>query len=189
MVCQEGLELLLERRSVRNLDGDKQLPEEVLQEIVKAAVNSPSAHNKQLFHFTVVQDKALLDEMAESIRQNMLKGTPEQVAKANKPGYSPLHHAPTVIFISGALDTGFNVHTDCGIAAGMIIAAATELGVSSCMTGSSLFMFKGESGQALKARLGIPAEYQAVGGVALGYLKGDKPAFPGRKDDLVNYVR
>ncbi len=173
-----AVQALKERRSIRTYDPEHQLPEEVLQELLQVAMNSPTAHNKQKYHFTVVQDPSLLEHMAELIRQVMLNGTEEQRIKASKPGYSPLHHAPTIILIAGDIDSGFNVQTDCGIAAGMICAAAEHMGIASCITGSSVFMFKTESGAELKKTLQIPDTYKAVCAVALGYLQGDKPQPP-----------
>ncbi len=182
---------LQERRSIRTIDPDRQVPEQVLQDLLKVAMNSPTAHNRQKYHFTVVQDAALLDHMADLIRQQMLLGDEAQRKKASAPDYSPLHHAPTVIFITGELGSSFHVHTDCGVAAGLIVAAATELGLASCVTGSSLFMFKSEEGADLRARLQIPEGYQTVCTVALGYLKGDKPPVPAKKsaEELLTYVR
>jgi nitroreductase len=181
------VKLLEERRSVRTFRPE-QITEEELQAIVRIITDVPTHHNTQLVHFTVVQDKALLDELAEKIRQIMLQGNPGMVKKASTPGYSPLHHAPTVIFISGQLKTDFHVQTECGVAAGQIISAATAMGLASCITASSLFMFRGEDGEDIKRRLGIPEDYQAVATVALGYLDGDMPARP-EKTEKVNYVR
>lgn len=186
-----AVQALKDRRSIRSYDPDRQIPEEYLQEILQVARNSPTAHNNQKHHFTVVQDPALLEHMADLIRQVMLNGGEEQRAKASQPGYSPLHHAPTVIVITGDLDSSFNVQTDCGIAAGMISAAAEHLGLSACVVGSSVFMFKtGESAQ-LKKTLLIPESYKAVCTVTLGYLQGDKPQPPAKKsaEELISYVR
>ena len=63
----EGLQALKERRSVRSYQ-PRQIAEEDLQAILQVVTDGPTAHNKQLYHFTVVQDKALLDRMAEEIR-------------------------------------------------------------------------------------------------------------------------
>lgn len=186
-----AVQALKDRRSIRAYDPNRQVPEELLQEILQVAINSPTAHNKQKYHYTVVQDPALLEHMADLIRQVMLNGTEEQRAKASKPGYSPLHHAPTVIVITGDIDSGFNVQTDCGIAAGMISAAAEHLGLGACVVGSSVFMFKTEESAALKETLKIPEAYRAVCTVTLGYLEGDKPNPPAKKsaEELISYVR
>lgn len=190
-MSNHAVDLLQERRSVRSLDPDRQISEEDLQALVKVAMNAPTAHNLQRFHFTVVQNAALLEHMAELIRQHMMQGDEAQRAKASKPGYSPLHHAPTVIFITGELSASFHVQTDCGIAAGLIVAAAEELGLSTCVTGSSLFMFQSDEGAELKKTLQIPENHKTVCTVAVGYLKGEKPQPPAKKsaDELVTYVR
>ncbi len=187
----QAVEKLLERRSVRNLDPDRQISEEELQTLLQIASTSPSAHNNQRYHFSAVQDRKLLDHMAELIRQHMLEGSQDQRRKASTPGYSPLHHAPTVLFVSGDLDASFHVQTDCGIAAGLVVAAAEEMGLSSCVTASSLFMFESDEGQALRDRLQIPEGYRTVCAIALGYRKGDKPAEPEHKskEELVTAVR
>ncbi len=181
-----------ERRSVRTIDPDRQIPEDVLNELMKVAINSPTALNLQRFHFTVLQDAGLLEHMAGLIRDNMLvNGNEMQKKKASTPGYSPLHHAPTLIFISGETGASSYVQTDCGIAAGMITAAAEELGLAACITGSSLFMFETEEGEALKKTLGIADNYNTVITVAVGYLKGEKPQPPVKKtaEELITYVR
>ena len=190
-MSNEAVKLLQERRSIRNLDPERQIPEETLQEILKVALNTPSAHNRQKYHFSVVQDAALLEHMADLIRQQMLQGDEAQRKKASAPGYSPLHHAPTVIFVSGELSASSYVQTDCGIGVGLIVAAAEELGLSTCVTGSSLFMFRSDEGADLKKTLQIPDNYQTVCTVALGYRKGDKPEPPAKKsaEELLTYVR
>ncbi len=188
MLSKEGLELISERRSIRSFE-NKQITDEELDALVRVALNSPSAHNKQLFHFSVVQDRKLLNDLSETIRQKMLAGDEASVKKASAPGYTPLYYAPTAIFISGDLKSGFNVQTDCGMAAGLLLAAAEEIGLGACMTNSSLFMFDGESGEALKAKIGIPEGYKVVGAVIVGYRKGDKPQAKQRKEGLVNFIR
>jgi nitroreductase len=95
---------------------------------------------------------------------------------------------PTVIFISGDL-SGFNAHTDCGIAAGRLVASASLMGISSCITASSIFLFKEEAGKDVLKRMGVPENYGVVCGVALGYCKGEIPEMPPKRGDLVTYVR
>lgn len=190
-MSDNAVKLLQERRSIRSFDSDRQIPEDVLQELIQVALNTPSAHNRQKYHFTVVQDAALLEHMADLIRQQMLMGDEAQRKKASAPGYSPLHHAPTVIFVTGELSASFHTQTDCGIGVGLLVAAAEHLGLSSCITGSSLFMFKSDEGAQLKETLQIPENYQTVCTIALGYMKGEKPAAPAKKgaDELITYVR
>lgn len=183
---KEAVAMLEERRSVRTYKGD-QISEDELKVLERIMTNVPTHHNTQMVHFTVVQRKDLLDEMAEKIRQIMLKGNESQVKKASTPGYSPLHHAPTVIFISGDLKADFHVQTECGIAAGQIVSAAAVMGLAGCITASSLFMFRGEEGEEIKKTLGIPENYHTVCSIAIGYLDGENPECPD-KIDKVNYI-
>jgi Fe-S-cluster-containing dehydrogenase component/nitroreductase len=185
----EAEKSLEERRSVRNF-APQQIGEEELQSILKIVQDGPTHHNTQLLHFSVVQDAALLDEMSEKIRQIMLQsGKEEQIKKASTPGYTPLHHAPTVIFIAGDLKADFHVQTECGIAAGLIVSAASVMGLSSCITASSLFMFRDAYGAKIKEIIGIPDGYQAVVTVALGHLNGEAPKKPEKRKDMVSFVR
>ena len=182
---QEVIELIKNRRSVRSYKNDM-LTDEEMMVLEKVMINVPTHHNTQKVHFSVVTDKELLDEMAEIIRQIMLNGNEAQAKKANTPGYSPLHHAPVVIFVSGELSADFHVQTECGVAAGELVMAAAAMGVESCITASSAFMFRDGQGEAIKKKLGIPDNYHTVISVALGYLEGEKPEQPEKTQKVIH---
>ena len=59
----ELYEGLLTRRSIRKYNPDKSLSKEEILELIRAASYAPSAHNKQPWHFLVVQDKESLRTM------------------------------------------------------------------------------------------------------------------------------
>ena len=185
----EALELLLNRRSIRKYKPE-QITDEELDALVKVAVNTPSHRNTRRYHFTVIQDKELIQRMSKLIRNIMLNsGDPSRVEKAKQEGYCPFFHAPTVIFVSGELDKSFHVHTDCGIAVGNIVAAATVKGLGTCIVASSLFMFDCEEGKEIKELLGIPENYRAICSISVGYPDGPTPEPPETKENLVNYIR
>ena len=56
----ELYEGLLSRRSVRKYDPNKRLTKEQILELIRAASYAPSAHNKQPWHFLVIEDKEVL---------------------------------------------------------------------------------------------------------------------------------
>ena len=58
----EVLKVIDERRSTRGFN-DVQITEEQLQALVDAALASPTARNTQMWHFSFVQNKAVLDEL------------------------------------------------------------------------------------------------------------------------------
>lgn len=60
----ETLKAILTRRSVRKFKDQKVEPEKI-DILLKAAMHAPSARNTQPWHFIVVDDRAMLDKIAE----------------------------------------------------------------------------------------------------------------------------
>jgi hypothetical protein len=66
-------------------------------------------------------------------------------------------------FFSGDL-SGFNAHTDCGIARGaVVVASASLLGISSCITASS-FPLQGRGRKKVLQRMGVGKLQRLVAG-------------------------
>lgn len=62
----EVIKNILGRRSVRKFI-EKEIPKGDLEQIVTAGIHAPSGMNKQLWHFSVVQDKKLIRKTAKAI--------------------------------------------------------------------------------------------------------------------------
>ena len=60
----EAIEAIMGRRSIRRYT-DKKIPEETITKLLKAAMNAPSAHNKQPWHFIVVDDRETMLKIPE----------------------------------------------------------------------------------------------------------------------------
>jgi len=185
----ETIKLLKSRRSIRNYLPE-QLPEDVLDQILQAAISAPNAVNQQKYHFTILQNEELKNKINETIKNRMKhSGVEFLVNQASKPEYAPLHHAPTVIFVTGE-DGAQYIQIDCALAAENIVTAGQALGVASCVTTSSLFMFNSEGGVEIKRELGIPDGYSTVCAVALGYPSDVQPEpNPSRRTDVFNFIR
>jgi nitroreductase len=56
------LEAIFTRRSIRKFL-NKSVADDILQEIVKAGMYAPSAHNEQPWHFVIIKDRKILDEI------------------------------------------------------------------------------------------------------------------------------
>ena len=59
----ELYEGLLTRRSIRKYNPEKTLTKEEILELIRAASYAPSAHNKQPWHFLVVENKDILKNL------------------------------------------------------------------------------------------------------------------------------
>ena len=156
---------------------------------MESALYAPNGMNQQKWHFTVIQDKDMLERMVNTIKENMMKsGMDFLVNMAGSPGYNTFYHAPTVVLISGDGDAQL-APIDCAAAAQNITLAAESLNIGSCFMTSPGFLFASEKGMEFKKELGIPGGYNHVCTVALGYKTSDNPATPPRNMDVINYVR
>ncbi len=62
---EECLKMIYTRRSIR-VYSDRQISDEDIEKILKAAMLAPSAGNEQPWHFIVVRDKETLKKMSEA---------------------------------------------------------------------------------------------------------------------------
>ena len=184
----ETLKTIKSRRSIRKYQAE-QIKEEELQAVLEAAISAPTAMFQQNWHFTVVQNREMLNRISETAKRNMLvSGMDFMVQRAEAPDFNPFHNAPTVIIASCRENAKF-ADMDCALAAQNILLAAESMGIGSCIMTSSEFWFNGEAGEALKKELGIPGGYRHVCTVALGYKGKEELPDRTRKTDVVNFIR
>ena len=149
------MEAIAKRSSVRAYNG-KQLTAEELQTVLCAGCAAPvglGLHDSMMM--TVVQDRALLSAVSEGIRQAM--GVPTD----------PVYGAPALVILSSKPQIAVGVdYANAGCIMENMMLAATELGLGSVIIWGAGAAAEGNPN--LKERLGIPAEYHALAGLALG---------------------
>jgi nitroreductase len=182
----EVLSAIKSRRSVRNYSPG-QISREHLDQIIEAGIYAPSAVNEQPWHFTVIQNRELLNRIDRTVKEQMAKSDVEWMRNnAANPGFSVTYHAPTLIVVSGN-EAAMAWEADCSFAMENMMLAAESLGIGSVCLGLVKF-FLLQEGEAEK--LGIPAGYKPFYGMAFGYKKDDKAVeAPKRNMDVVNYIR
>ena len=67
------LEVIKKRQSVRSYQ-DKEIPEDVLQQVLEAGRLAPSASNKQSWKFIVVKDEDLRKKMVPACKNQKFVG-------------------------------------------------------------------------------------------------------------------
>lgn len=180
----EVLKVIKSRRSVRNYIHE-QISQANLDLIIEAGIYAPTAHNEQPWHFTVIQNKEMLQYINEKVRESMAKSDVEWIKKTgSNPAFQVTYNAPTLIIVSGRKDA-MAWSADCAAAIQNMLIAAESLNIGSVWLGLLRFFFQQE-GEVSK--LGIPEGYQPYYGVALGF-KAKKQAAPKRNLDVVNYIR
>jgi len=185
----EVLKVIHERRSTRGFN-EVQLTEAQTQAIIDAALASPTARNTQMWHFSVVQNKALLDEFCKDAADLMASRMSEDEKKAFfEKEFHMFYHAPTVVFISRPVECANRfVDVDCGIACQNIVLAAHSMGLGSVIVGMPMDLFLSERGEYYNKAFGIPEGCRFSVGIVLGNNTVTKEAHP-IGENKVNIVR
>lgn len=184
------LQAIADRRSIRAYKPE-QITEEQLSAIMTAAVQAPSARNSQPWHFSVVQDKALIDRINESFRAEFLKNAGDSPMRAGieDPNYSVFYHAPTVIFVSTNMDPSrVYARHDCGLAVENIALAAHSMGLGTVILGMPREAFAGPDGDEYRRLLQFPEGYDFMVAVSVGVPAGTKQAHQ-IDEGLISYIR
>lgn len=168
---------IMNRRSTRGFDGAP-LTDDEIKTLTDAALQSPSAMNRQPWHFAFVKDPAVLAEFDAIGREHMLKNAPEPMrARFADPDYRLLMGAPLFVVISSAQEGRF-VGVDCGIAVENLALSAMGLGLGSVIVGMPADVFESDRGEYVKKMMGVPAENNYVVGILIGHNTVTKEAHP-----------
>lgn len=181
------VETIRARRSIRFYT-DAPVPQEAIDTIIECGALSPTGLGMQGWHFTVVRDRKLLDEISEGSRQLMLaSGNPSEIEKASDPNYDTFRTAPMAIVISGDLSAKWYA-ADCANAATTMALAAESLGLSTCYIASFRAFLTTPQGAAQLTRLELPEGHEPLFALCLGYKAKDPNPRKPRKENTVNYV-
>ena len=164
---EECLKMIYTRRSIR-VYSDRQISDEDIEKILKAAMLAPSAGNEQPWHFIVVRDREMLKKMSEAFTfGQMLPNASATIVVCADPKLSKYPYDMWV--------------QDCSAATEHILLAARCLGIGSVWLG---VYPREERMKALRELLGIPENIVVFSVVSLGYPKDEKDFY--EADDRFN---
>ena len=173
----EVLEKMKTRRSIRKYKKDM-IPQEVLDQIIEAGLYAASGKGQQSAIIIQVTNKEMRDEIA---KMNCQIGGWEK-------GFDPFYGAPAMLIVLGKKDWPTHVY-DGSLVMGNLMLAAHELGIGSCWIHRAKEEFETEWGRNLLKSLGVEGEYEGIGHCALGYVDGDYPDTPARKESRVYHLK
>lgn len=151
------MDAILSRRSIRKYT-TKPVPDQLVKEVLEAAMSAPSAGNEQPWHFIVITDRQILDEI---------------------PKYHPYSHmvreAPVAILVCCDLQLdkhdGFWVQ-DCAAATENLLIAVQAQGLGGVWLG----VYPREQRiTGLRKLLAIPEHVIPFSLIPIGYPAEDKP--------------
>jgi nitroreductase len=173
----ELLEKIKQRRSIRKYKQDK-IPQEILDQIIEAGLYAANGMGYQNTIIIQVTNKKLRDEIS---KMNCEIG-------GWKAGFDPFYGAPAMLIVLARKDWENRVY-DGSLVMGNLMLAAHELGLGSCWIHRAKEEFETEWGKNLLKSLGIEDEFEGIGHCALGYIDGNYPKTPARKENRVFYVK
>lgn len=165
----EVLQLISKRYSCRAYDG--RLPEkDKLEAIALAAVQSPSALNRQPWRINVITNKQLIEEMdAEGMRILAEAKDKTVYERFMNRGGTLFYNAPCMYLILKQPGT----EMDIGIVSENIALAAASLGLGSVICGMAAIPFNGPKGEEFKKRAGFSEGWEFGVAVLVGYAKSE----------------
>ncbi|AEI14249.1 nitroreductase [Flexistipes sinusarabici DSM 4947] len=152
------LEGIFKRRSIRSFIKDKPVETEKIETLLKAAMSAPSAGNQQPWHFIVIDERKILDEIPEI-----------------HPYAGMSTSAPLAILVCGDVSLekhkGFWVQ-DCAASIENMLLATQEIDLEAVWCG----IYPNESrAEAFKEKFNLPKSVYPLGLVVIGY--SDKSGF------------
>lgn len=164
------------RRSCRNLDNERIVEEEKINEIVNAGLYAANGRGQQNGIVIVIQDKKVRDALS-----NLNKSV------GNFP-MDPFYGAPVILLVASK-KSPTAIYDGAAMIENMLIEA-TNQGLATCWIHRAKEELESKEGQELFSSLGIDlSDYEGIGHIALGYAKNDN--YPPKiiKDNRVFYIK
>jgi nitroreductase len=180
----ELFEAIANRRSVRDYRSETP-PQELIARAIAAAVEAPSAVNRQPWSFAVVRSRPLLDEMSREAKAYMTASRPLALPehlyeKLSSADFHVFYNAPALVVISAPASEAWAAE-DCALAAENLMLAACDLGLGSCWIGLAQPWLATPLG---KRAIELPETHAPVAPIILGYPCGLTPAAPRKAPDI-----
>jgi nitroreductase len=185
------IEAIRKRRSVRSYQS-KPVPKELINALIDAANQAPSAMNSQPWRFAVIEDGEVKRKLLRAALPNAKKivdivkeSDPirhEAIMKRLNELPDPVYYsAPAVVFVIGA---GRYAQHSCPLACENMMLAAYSMGIGSCWVGFGAMVTEDEE---VKKILDLKDDETIFGPILLGYPEG-YPERPPKKEPLVKWI-
>lgn len=158
---------ILSRRSIRAYKPE-QVPQGKIDTILQCAINAPSANNKQPWEVRVIQNAELLNKI-----------------KAINPKI--FYDAPSVIIVARDTKNDYSAF-DAGLLTQNILLSAESMDLGTCSLGSLARLINSPEGKEINDALKLPADYEVILGIALGY-KNETPDAKPREAAKIQYIK
>ena len=176
----EAIEAIMTRRSTRRFQA-REVPEELLGQVIEAGRSAPSGGNNQTTHFLVIRNCEVLSKLASmaekafaamEITENTYKSTIHSILASRKGGYIFHYNAPVLILTANRIGYG-NAIADCVSALENMMIAANALDLGTCYINQLKWLNENEEINAYLETLGLGKDERVWAAVAVGYAESE----------------
>lgn len=155
----QKLDCIFSRRSIRKYE-DREVPEQMIQDLLEAGMAAPSAVAKDPWHFIVLTKREMLDKLADILTHGQM-----------------LRQATAAFVVCGDITQAHGelesyMLQDCSAAVENILIAANILGLGTCWLGVHP---RPERMEGIRNLFQLPENIIPMCGIAIGWPK-DRPA-------------
>lgn len=158
-------EIVSERRSVRNYLSDKPVSKDVVELLIKSAIEAPSWKNQQTSRYYVVMTPEMKEKLKECLwpkNQLTVKEAPVLIVTTFVKGIVGFEHDGSP---SNELGDGWGIY-DLGLSNAFLLLKATDLGLDTIVLGL-------RDAEAIRKVLNVPENEIVVSVIGLGYRSKD----------------
>ena len=182
-----AMDAIYSRHAIRHYT-DEMVDSELIDTLLDAAVQAPSAMHESPWAFSIIQDKSLLHGISEDAKESILKkdshsslATKHGIDIVSQKDYEIFYNANTLILICSRFQGPF-VQADCWLAAENLMIAACAKGLGTCVIGFAIDTLNTND---WKERLGIPLEMTVVAPIIVGIPSGDPSPIDRKPPNIV----
>jgi nitroreductase len=175
-------ELLIKRRTIRDFE-DKDVPRELVEQMIEDGTKAPNGGNRQPWNFIIVHSKAWIKKISDASKRDLLAAiakNPDHPLKQYEAGlgnekFNVFYNAPCLVLVTGLPEAGSLVE-DCSLFAAYFMLSATARGLGTCWVA----LGGGVQDPELLREIGLPEGQRIVAPIIVGYPKRI-PVMPARK--------
>ena len=181
------LETIKTRRSCRKYKSEP-ISEEKMIRIIDAGLQAPSGGSFQSCHFTVLQNKSIIEQINHEIYMTFSSSNnPFLIQVSKRENKDFFYGAPMIVIVSGD-SAAITPQDDMAVASQNMMLAAESIGISSCWIGfGGALSFTGNFEKYSKL-LELPENHVPHHAVVFGYREGNDPNPINIKENRVNII-
>ena len=194
---QDILQAIYHRRAVRAYTAQRP-DDDVIRNLLDAAVQAPTAMHTEPWAFVIVQDKALLRRLSDRAKTLLLEklaaGAADamdrrlqyrMIAMLREPSFNVFYDAGTLVVICRK-PLGPYAEADCWLAAENLMLAACAKGLGTCCIGFAIPVLNTPD---VKHDLGIAEELAAVVPIIVGFPRGTPEPVSRKSPQILRWIR